>query len=409
MAPFENHTEQANTAIAETEIDAAEARRLRNKANAARSTGPKTPEGKRRSRLNALKHGLRAEEIVLPSENPEEFEALRDAFREEWGPRSVTRATLVDSLAAGAWKLQRCRRLERKHAMERAEKELARREVETAGWVQKQFRSLGDHDGPAALEALKGCRAGVLRLISIWEDLENNIDCWDEYKITHGLLTAALGLTPNGDPGEAGPVVEASLKLLYTNKPEQLFGKSMTPLSKQGVDRAKERIAEVVEANLGALDELLAAFPEPDRAAELAALADDAMTADADELRHLQRYQGQLERCFRADVGTLLKLDRSNADEWRLSSFSLEVEEQKAADEAAQEAAEAAGPAASEAGPEAAAVAPNEATAHAPTGVRGLALAVVEANGRAVCNDRDETNAAPAPRPAAPKGRSKAR
>ncbi len=41
-----------------------------NRQNASRSTGPKTDDGKARSRVNALKHGLRAETLALPNEDP---------------------------------------------------------------------------------------------------------------------------------------------------------------------------------------------------------------------------------------------------------------------------------------------------------------------------------------------------
>jgi hypothetical protein len=40
-----------------------------NRANAQKSTGPKTEEGKRRSSLNATRHGLTGQVIVLPEEN----------------------------------------------------------------------------------------------------------------------------------------------------------------------------------------------------------------------------------------------------------------------------------------------------------------------------------------------------
>src|SRR4051812_78713 len=46
---------------------------LANRANSKRSTGPTTEAGKLRSRLNGLKHGLRAELPVLPGEDPEEL------------------------------------------------------------------------------------------------------------------------------------------------------------------------------------------------------------------------------------------------------------------------------------------------------------------------------------------------
>jgi hypothetical protein len=44
-------------------------RRETNARNAQRSTGPKTPEGKATIRLNALKHGLLSQDILLPDED----------------------------------------------------------------------------------------------------------------------------------------------------------------------------------------------------------------------------------------------------------------------------------------------------------------------------------------------------
>lgn len=48
-----------------------------NRANALRSTGPRSPEGRSASRLNARKHGLRATAAaLLPSESKEAWDAL---------------------------------------------------------------------------------------------------------------------------------------------------------------------------------------------------------------------------------------------------------------------------------------------------------------------------------------------
>lgn len=48
-----------------------------NRKNARKSTGPKTEAGKAASSTNALSHGLAAAEtVVLPEEEPEDFERL---------------------------------------------------------------------------------------------------------------------------------------------------------------------------------------------------------------------------------------------------------------------------------------------------------------------------------------------
>lgn len=57
-----------------------------NRLNASKSTGPRTKEGKAQNRANADKHGLTAETIILPGEDPVIVEELRDALSAEFDP-----------------------------------------------------------------------------------------------------------------------------------------------------------------------------------------------------------------------------------------------------------------------------------------------------------------------------------
>ena len=52
---------------------ASEARTRANRQNALKSTGPRTPEGKERSRRNAFKHGLTGQGVALPEEDQAEI------------------------------------------------------------------------------------------------------------------------------------------------------------------------------------------------------------------------------------------------------------------------------------------------------------------------------------------------
>jgi hypothetical protein len=70
-----------------------------NRQNAQHSTGPSTPEGRAAVRLNGLKHGLCAETIVVPGEDPAQFEAMLDAYRAEYQPATPTDEFLVRQLA----------------------------------------------------------------------------------------------------------------------------------------------------------------------------------------------------------------------------------------------------------------------------------------------------------------------
>ena len=52
-----------------------------NRRNALRSTGPKTEAGKQRSSKNAVRHGLTAETVIEPFEDPEDYKAFRRGHR----------------------------------------------------------------------------------------------------------------------------------------------------------------------------------------------------------------------------------------------------------------------------------------------------------------------------------------
>ena len=54
--------------------------------NAKKSTGPRTPEGKANSSKNALKHGLMAQDAVIPGEDPAAFDPAPQQRRKHLPP-----------------------------------------------------------------------------------------------------------------------------------------------------------------------------------------------------------------------------------------------------------------------------------------------------------------------------------
>jgi TolA-binding protein len=101
---------------------ASAARIAANKANGLKSTGPRTPEGKARVSVNALKHGLRSERNPLDmatdsalSIEHEEFHTTLAAFKDDLQPHGPIETRLVERLAQIDLRLQRAVRLETTH------------------------------------------------------------------------------------------------------------------------------------------------------------------------------------------------------------------------------------------------------------------------------------------------------
>ena len=78
-----------------------------NRANARHSSGPRTESGKRRSSRNALRHGLTAQNAVLPTEDPEAYQRHVQQFLDEYAPANATETQLVHEIANTAWRLNR--------------------------------------------------------------------------------------------------------------------------------------------------------------------------------------------------------------------------------------------------------------------------------------------------------------
>jgi hypothetical protein len=89
-----------------------ERQKAANRANALHSTGPKTLEGKSAVRLNAVRHGLFAHDVVLPGEDAGAFEDLLNQVRADLSPVGSNEEFLADRVAKIRWRLGRLARME---------------------------------------------------------------------------------------------------------------------------------------------------------------------------------------------------------------------------------------------------------------------------------------------------------
>ena len=83
-----------------------------NRANAQKSTGPRSAEGKSVSSFNALKHGIDASSRVIPGEDPAEYESLVVEYVDEYHPRSASEFFHLDTMLRADWLKRRLQLVE---------------------------------------------------------------------------------------------------------------------------------------------------------------------------------------------------------------------------------------------------------------------------------------------------------
>src|SRR5690242_14265660 len=83
-----------------------------NRRNAQKSTGPRTAAGKIKSCMNALKHGLDAQAVVLAGEDEAAFLARLEAWIADVRPRDDRERALVEQAVRLSWQLDRAERVE---------------------------------------------------------------------------------------------------------------------------------------------------------------------------------------------------------------------------------------------------------------------------------------------------------
>jgi hypothetical protein len=78
-----------------------------NRLNALKSTGPRTEEGKRISRRNALRHGLTSETVIDGLEDSEDYRGFEAAIIADYDAETAVERELVLRLASLLWRLRR--------------------------------------------------------------------------------------------------------------------------------------------------------------------------------------------------------------------------------------------------------------------------------------------------------------
>jgi hypothetical protein len=107
------------------------------KTSSGHGTGPRTLEGKERSKHNATRHGIFSSVVVLKGEARWEYETLLDSLWKSFGPEGGLEELLVEKIAVISWRQRR---------LLEAEGAEVRRGIEFVGL---DVLSPNSHDSPA--------------------------------------------------------------------------------------------------------------------------------------------------------------------------------------------------------------------------------------------------------------------
>jgi hypothetical protein len=83
-----------------------------NRKNARLSTGPKTVEGRQRSRLNALRHGLTGQVTTMTDEDRAARDKFSEALMQNLAPEGALETQLAQRIATDSWRLNRASAIE---------------------------------------------------------------------------------------------------------------------------------------------------------------------------------------------------------------------------------------------------------------------------------------------------------
>jgi hypothetical protein len=256
-------------------MSVSEARVAANRRNALRSTGPKTEEGKQKSRANALKHGLCASVVV--AEDAKLVQQRASDWFDALKPRNEFQSWLVDEISVISLRIDRCERMERRARDVKAMKaELCWEDDRRLDAVR--LGGLLARRPDEVIEELRRTPQGCEWLMTRWAMLAHTADVKGSWTTEQSRMAFDL----LGTPIEFREAIKPGASL-------DLDGRLVEPaddpaaVARREIDALKQR-REIVEG----LDEV-------NQALAVADLNDE----DDPELRRLRRYESALHRRLR--------------------------------------------------------------------------------------------------------------
>jgi hypothetical protein len=271
---------------------------------AKKSGGPRTKQGKEKSRRNAVKHGIFAKVVLLSGEPTAQFDNLLKGIRNDLQPQGTLEEVLVEKLAALMWRYRRmlvAERAEIKIEREHNSRDAARRRL--------------DHEKALAIELSKEISSrGLFGELGNWDSQRSGI----ELLKTLQMLIALRGFSPETDFTILKKVFGCTSVFEISDKYIQLKGPEGSNISFKPTEPDPSKLSEkerrVKFINL--LQEIIqraecrVELTEGHWMARLKMELVSAGVPEAPRLDRILRYSASLERDFDRTLNQLERLQR---------------------------------------------------------------------------------------------------
>ncbi|WP_435016785.1 hypothetical protein TA3x_004361 [Tundrisphaera sp. TA3] len=285
-----------------------------NRRNAARSTGPRTPAGKEKSRRNALKHGLAGDGVVLLPEQTAEVDALAATLESELQPSGPMGRILVRRIAVMSNRLDRCERHEAAMTARRVRDALKARD--DARYAETDAIALNlANDPDITVRRLMRTPEGIDGLIECWHQLRGRLVLprrfrWtdaDERRVDH-LLGRHPGMHP---PTPFDPLLRAIKGNFSALGDDQGAGLDR----KERKAWAREELARLMDGEVEALRELRGEVDDEAEAADRAEAAERALFDETAEGQTARKYEAAAERAMFRALREFREVERRAAEQ----------------------------------------------------------------------------------------------
>lgn len=221
-----------------------EARIQANRTNSLKSSGPRTPEGRARSRQNGLKHGLTGAGIVLAEQDAAEVDRRNKALQSELAPKSEMGKILVLQMATLSVRMERSARQETAAIAERVRNAVGDFDQSRLDEAQQLMDTLGESPR-TNLRKLRGTPEGVEALIGAWQDLRADLS-GETWTPSHGERAKDLA----GSKG--GPRIVGLSRAILGDFSGLVEGSELDEADRKAW--ARLLMAEEIEARIGELE-----------------------------------------------------------------------------------------------------------------------------------------------------------